>query len=135
MNPKKSVAIGLGVLLGTLMLLLPGCGGGGSSPTESGTFIPDIPNVSWIESGQPNHRFVFFDAQPNVERSNFAGNEFVGQGGPNPLTGAYSGREVHFTIQRSGGAVLYQGMFRDQNTMVLSSATAGNLTLVRGTGG
>jgi hypothetical protein len=133
MNFKKSATIGLGGLLGILLLLLLGCGGsGGGSPTESSTFIPDIPNVSWIESGNPSHRFFFFDAQTNVEHSTFNGNEFIGGGGATPLTGAYTGREVHFTIQRSAGNVLYQGQFRDQNTMVLSS-TAGGLTLVRGT--
>jgi hypothetical protein len=132
MKLKKSARVGLGWILGT-MLLLPGCGGGGSSPTESGTFIPDIPNVSWIESGKPSHRFFFLVAKPNVEHSTFDGNEFIGAGGATPLTGAYTGREIHFTIQRSAGNVLYQGQFRDANTMVLSSATAGGLTLVRGT--
>jgi hypothetical protein len=133
MNSKKSLSVGLGGLLGIMMLLLPGCGGGGGSPTESSPFIPTIPNVSWIESGKPSHRFFFIVAEPNAEHSNFEGNEFIGEGGATRLTGAYTGREIHFTIERSAGNVLYQGQFRDANTMVLSSATAGGLTLVRGT--
>lgn len=133
MNLKKIASAGLGWLLGTMMLLLPGCGGGGGSPTESGTFIAQIPNVSWNESGKPSHRFFFVGTQPNVEHSTFEGNEFFGEGPATPLTGAYTGREIHFTIQRSAGNVLYQGQFTDANTMVLSSATAGGLTLVRGT--
>jgi hypothetical protein len=141
MSSKKRTTAGLGLslgwLLGATMLLVLGCGGGGSSPTESDSFIPDIANgnVSWLDSGNPSHRFSFFDVTAPGENANFSGNEFTGNpGGPNPLTGSYSGRAISFTIQRPGGNVAFQGRFPDKDTMVLSSATAGNLTLVRTTG-
>jgi hypothetical protein len=142
MNPRKHTTAGLGVslgwLLGAAMLLVSGCGGGGSSPTESDSFIPDIANgnVSWLDSGNPSHRFSFFDVTAPGPNASFSGNEFTGNpGGPSPLTGSYSGRSISFTIQRSGGNVSYSGRFPDKDTMVLSSATAGNLTLVRTIGG
>jgi hypothetical protein len=133
MNTWKSMSIGrgcgLGCLLGVMLLLILGCGG--SSPTESDSFIADIPNQGWVDSGNPNHRFFFFDVSGPGGTASFNGNEFIGAGSATALTGSYSGRSISFTIQRSAGNVTYQGRFPDKDTMVLSSATAGNLTLVR----
>lgn len=136
MSSRKRATVGpglsLGWLLGAAMLLISGCGGGGS-PTESGTFIPDIPNVVWVDSGNSSHHFSFFDVTAAGENASFSGNEFIGTA-VSPLSGSYSGRAISFTVQRSAGNVAFQGRFTDSNTMVLSSATAGNLTLVRTTG-
>jgi hypothetical protein len=127
-----------GWMLGAAILLLLGCGGGGGggSPTEPNVFIPSIPNAKWIEKGKPDHNFFFLPQQENVEHSEFDGNEFIGPESNqvrNFLSGSYTGREIHFTIGRSRGNVLFQGQFTDLNNMSLSSS-AGNLVLVRASG-
>ena len=136
MDRKKEAAAGLGRLrglAGVAMLLLLGCGAG---PAAVAIFIPSIGVDRWIERGNPDHRFFFLPQNNGAESSNFDGNEFIGPEGSevrSPLTGAYAGRSIHFTIQRAGGAVLFQGELQDANTMSLSSP-AGRLVLVRSIG-
>ena len=114
------------------MALLLGCGGGGG-PTAPASYIGDI-GRNWVEKGHSEHRFNFNAAQEHVEQSSFTGFETITQSNgseiSHQLSGSFMDREIHFTVQRSGGNVLYQGQFVDDNTMSFSSAS-GSLILVR----